>query len=46
MYVGVMVWFGWGGVVFLCRLKHCFCVPLRARYFTVGLPVNKIYCLL
>jgi hypothetical protein len=21
--VGVMVWFGWGGVVSLCRLKHC-----------------------
>jgi hypothetical protein len=20
--VGVTVWFGWGGVVFLCRLKH------------------------
>ena len=24
MCVGVMVWFGWGGVVSLCRLKHCF----------------------
>ena len=22
MCVGVMVWFGWGGVVSLCRLKH------------------------
>ena len=22
MLVGVMVWFGWGGVVSLCRLKH------------------------
>jgi len=21
--VGVMVWFGWGGVVSLCRLRHC-----------------------
>ena len=24
MCVGVKVWFGWGGVVSLCRLKHCF----------------------
>jgi hypothetical protein len=24
MYVGVTVWFGWGGVVSLCRLRHCF----------------------
>ena len=22
MCVSVMVWFGWGGVVSLCRLKH------------------------
>ena len=22
MYVGVTVWFGWGVVVSLCRLKH------------------------
>ena len=22
MCVGVTVWFGWGGVVFLCRLRH------------------------
>jgi len=22
MCVGVMVWFGWGGVVSRCRLKH------------------------
>ena len=22
MCVGVTVWFGWGGVVFLCRLKQ------------------------
>jgi hypothetical protein len=22
MCVGVTVWFGWGGVVSLCRLKH------------------------
>ena len=24
MCVGVTLWFGWGGVVSLCRLKHCF----------------------
>ena len=24
MCVGVMVWFGWGGVVSLCRLRRCF----------------------
>ena len=24
MCVGVMVWFGWGGVVSGCMLKHCF----------------------
>ena len=24
MCVGVTMWFGWGGVVSLCRLKHCF----------------------
>ena len=24
MRVGVTLWFGWGGVVSLCRLKHCF----------------------
>jgi hypothetical protein len=24
MCVGVTVWFGWGGVVCLCRLKQCF----------------------
>ena len=24
MCVGVAVWFGWGGVVSLCRLKLCF----------------------
>jgi len=24
MCVGVTLWFGWGGVVSLCRLKQCF----------------------
>ena len=27
MCVGVTVWFGWGGVVSLCRLKQCFTTP-------------------
>ena len=27
MCVGVTVWFGWGGVVSLCRLKHCWVQP-------------------
>ena len=26
MCVGVTLWFGWGGVVSGCRLKHCFSV--------------------
>ena len=29
MCVGVTVWFGWGGVVSLCKLKLCF------TYFTI-----------
>ena len=29
MYVGVTVWFGWGGVVSLCRLKHYWSVRVR-----------------
>jgi len=24
MCVGVVLWFGWGGVVSVCRLKQCF----------------------
>jgi len=23
MFVGVTLWFGWGGVVSVCRLRHC-----------------------
>ena len=35
MCVGVKVWFGWGGVVSLCRLKHwCFSLHLL-YYFTI-----------
>jgi hypothetical protein len=29
MCVGVTVWFGWGGVVSGCRLKHCHWELLR-----------------
>ena len=35
MCVGVTMWFGWGGVVSLCRLKLCFslhkdgCINIR-----------------
>jgi len=27
MCVDVTVWFGWDGVVSLCRLKHCIRIP-------------------
>ena len=27
--VGVTVWFGWGGVVSLCRLKQCRCLKVK-----------------
>ena len=30
MCIGVTVWFGWGGVVSLCRLKQCF--MLSSKY--------------
>jgi len=33
MCVGVTVWFGWGGVVSLCRLKHSFCTWQRKILF-------------
>jgi len=33
MCVGFTLWFGWGGVVSGCRLKHCFslhgCINIR-----------------
>jgi len=32
MCVGVTVWFGWGGVVSLCRLKH---IKLVSLYSTI-----------
>jgi len=35
MCVAVTVWFGWGGVVSLCRLKHCFSLhndPINLRF--------------
>jgi hypothetical protein len=29
MRVGVTLWFGWGGVASLCRLKHCFMLSIK-----------------
>ena len=40
MCVGVMVWFGWGGVVYLCRLKH-YCFSLHKDH-QVGLSLFSI----
>ena len=35
MRVGVTVCFGWGGVVSLCRLRHCFIISLfTAQHFS------------
>ena len=31
MCVGVTVWFGWGGVVSLCRLRQCWSVRVGCR---------------
>ena len=42
MCVGVMVWFGWGGVVSLCRLKHC---TEALQAFTAS-RVNAGWCIL
>jgi len=33
MCVGVTVWFGWGGVVSVCRLKQCFLPFLQGEVF-------------
>ena len=30
MCVGVKVWFGWGGVVSLCRLKHMYMLMVHS----------------
>jgi hypothetical protein len=38
MCVGVTLWFGWGGVVSLFRLKHCFRL---LYYFTIYQPIFK-----
>ena len=32
MCVGVMLWFGWGGVVSVCRLKHGLAVVVWYPY--------------
>jgi len=37
MCVGVTVWFGWGGVVSLCRLKHCF-IRIRSVPTCIRIP--------
>ena len=39
MCVNVTLWFGWGGVVSLCRLKHCFS---QHPYTTPPQPNHKI----
>ena len=32
--VGVTLWFGWGGVVSVCRLKHCLSLHTSSMTFT------------
>ena len=34
MCVGVTVWYGWGGVVSLCRLKHTIISLFTAEHFS------------
>jgi hypothetical protein len=41
MCVGVTVWFGWGGVVSLCRLKHYWSV--REGCVGWGLMTKLVY---
>jgi len=36
MCVGVTVWFGCGGVVFLCRLKHCVLRNVSVQVYCLG----------
>ena len=45
MCVGVTLWFGWGGVVSVCRLKHYFIIILvvSANYMLVHLLDNKVF---
>ena len=46
MCVGVTVWFGWGGVVSLCRLKHFSDIKLVYLYSTIKImhgPINLRY---
>ena len=42
MCVGVTVWFGWGGVVSRCRLKHCFSLHPE-QYIPWNNSTNKWY---
>jgi len=45
MCVGVKLWFGWGGVVSGCRLKHCF-RPVYYLHSTCILPLYYLYYIL
>jgi len=38
--VGVTLWFGWGGVVSVCRLKHIKLVYLYSTIKTMHGPIN------
>ena len=39
MCVGVTLWFGWGGVVSVCRLKQCYQDDARSNKHNIG-PLN------
>src|SRR5215472_10298582 len=41
MCVGVTVWFGWGGVVSLCRLNHCFIISLFTAQHVSNVSTSK-----
>jgi len=45
MCVGVMVWFGWGGVVSLCGPKHCFLI-IFVHFYLVCVCVCVYVCFL
>ena len=49
MCVGVTLWFGWGGVVSVCRLKHCVKCQASAvseccnrNHFRRGVPTDNV----
>ena len=41
MCVGVTVWFGWGGVVSLCRLKYCIRIYYSRGLLMMGIVVPE-----